>query len=132
MGVCRNPMYHIPTINLYKLPRGVILMGMDIDKFIETHYTLRVNEDKNGMKVLFVPKAEGVLEENVVWFERAKKGWSKKPIYQNNFIIVDAHLSPLLEFMHSYLSLDESDYPNVRRTLVEMSITTIDNYFKGD
>jgi len=106
---------------------------MEIRNFIEKYYDLRVNEDKNGMKVLFVPKGEGVLEENVVWFERAKRGWSRKPIpTRNDFVIVDAHLTPLLDFMHSYFSLNQDNYPEVRRTLVEMSIEVIDNHFKGE
>ena len=105
---------------------------MEIEKFIRTYYDLRVNEDKNGMKVLFIPKGSDVLEENVVWFERAKRGWSRNPISsKNSFIIVDAQLSPLLEFMHSYFSLSQENYPEVRRVLVEMSITTMDDYFNG-
>ena len=102
---------------------------MDIEKFIMDHYDLRVNEDKNGMKVLFVEKGSEVLGENVVWFERAKKGWSKKPISsKNSFIIVDANLSSLLEFMNTYFSLTEENYPEVRNMLVRLSIDTIDNH----
>ena len=119
---------------LYKVGVSLYLWDMDIEKFIMDHYDLRVNEDKNGMKVLFVEKGSEVLGENVVWFERAKKGWSKKPISsKNNFIIVDANLSSLLEFMNTYFSLNEENYPEVRNMMVRLSIDTIDNHlnYKG-
>jgi len=83
----------------------------DIQGFLRKNYTPRITEDKQGVKVIFKGRGN-VLEDGVVWFQPAKKGWNKKPITQRNkYIIVDADTGGMLDVLNKYLSLDESHYP---------------------
>src|SRR5210317_616462 len=102
----------------------------DVEKFINEFFTPQVAEDKRGMKVVY--KSKTSMDDGVVWFERAKKGWNKKPIQQNNFIIVDADMGGVLEHLNKYYNLSEKDYPHVRKTIIEMSIDVIDKHFSKE
>ena len=99
----------------------------DVEKFINEFFTPQVAEDKRGMKVVY--KSKTSMDDGVVWFERAKKGWNKKPIRQNNFIIVDADMGGVLEHLNRYYNLSEENYPHVRKTIIQMSIDVIDKHF---
>lgn len=100
-----------------------------IDKFLNEHFTRVVTEDKNGIKCIFKHK-EGLINEGVVFFEFAKKGWSKKPIVsKRQFIIVDAQMTDVLEFLNRYYNLNEDDYQKVRSTIVNMSIESVEKFF---
>ena len=46
--------------------------------FLKENYTFRVDEDKRGMKVVFTSK-DSLTEDGIIWFEPAKRGWSKNP-----------------------------------------------------
>lgn len=107
----------------------IILMGMDrIRDFILENFTPRVNEDMNGMKVIFSSQ----VGEGTIWFERAKRGWSKKPISTNNYIIVDADLSHILTFLSRYYQINEDHYQEIRRMFIEMGMDVMDKHTKGD
>ena len=101
---------------------------LDVEKFINEYFTPRVEEDSRGMKVVY--KSKTSTEDGVVWFERAKVGWLKKPIKQNHFIIVDANMDGPLDHLHKYYNLDEGKYNEVRRTIINMSIEIINEYFQ--
>jgi hypothetical protein len=67
-----------------------------------------------------------------VFFEFAKKGWSKKPIMsKRQFVIVDADMTDVLEFLNRYYNLTEEDYQKVRSTIVNISIECVEKFF-GD
>ena len=101
---------------------------MDYIQFIEKHFTPRVTEDKNGMCVVLTNNSE-VMPECKVWFERAKKGWSRKPIKtKNTYIITNADVYPLLDFMDKYMGLKEDDYEPVRISLVHYAMEIIDKH----
>jgi hypothetical protein len=109
-----------------------ILGGMDYIGFIEEHFTPTVREDKLGMKVVLTHNSE-VVPECVVWFERAKKGWSRKPIkVKNTYIIVDADLLPLIDFMHKYMGLKEDHYKDLRMSLIHYTMGIIDKHLMGE
>lgn len=100
-------------------------------KFIEENFTPRVTEDKEGMKVILTNESE-VVPDSVVWFERAKKGWSRKPIKsKNTFIITNANVNPLLDFMDKYMGLGEEDYEPLRIALVHYSMEIMDKHLNG-
>ena len=102
-----------------------------IEKFLNEHFTQRITEDKNGIKCLFKHK-EGLIDDGVVFFEFAKKGWSKKPIMsKRQFVIVDADMKDVLEFLNRYYNLTEEDYQKVRSTIVNISIEFVEKFF-GD
>lgn len=98
-----------------------------VNKLMDKHFTPMVTEDKRGIKVIF--KCDIPIEDGVVWFERAKTGWLKKPIKQNHFIIVDAEMSGLLSFLNSYYNLNEDNYGEVRRMIIDRSIQVVNDYF---
>lgn len=101
----------------------------DIQGFLRKNYTPRITEDKQGVKVIFKGRGN-VLEDGVVWFQPAKKGWNKKPITQRNkYIIVDADTGGMLDVLNKYLSLDESHYPTVRRELINYAMETVEEHF---
>ena len=116
------------TFFIHKGMGITIFMGMDnIRDFIEENFTPRVNEDSKGMKVIF----DGQLGEGVIWFERAKRGWSKKPISTNQYIIVDADLTHILTFLSRYYQINEDHYQEIRRMFIEMGMDMMDKHTKG-
>ena len=102
-----------------------------IQKFLNENFTQRITEDKNGIKCLFKHK-EGLIDDGVVFFEFSKIGWTKKPILsKTKFVIVDAHMSDVLQFLNQYYNLSEENYHQVRTTIVNMSIKSVEKFF-GD
>lgn len=113
---------------------GMWLYLMDMEKyieFIEENFTPRVTEDKDGMKVILTSKSE-VVPDSVVWFERAKKGWNRKPLStKNTFIITNVDMVPLLDFMDKYMGLSEDDYSPLRVAITHYSMEIIDKHLNG-
>ena len=102
-----------------------------IEKFLNEKFTKVITEDKMGIKCLFKHN-EGIIDDGVVFFEFAKKGWSKKPIMsKRQFVMVDADMTDVLQFLNKYYNLTEEDYNHVRSTIVNMSIECVEKFF-GD
>jgi len=102
-----------------------------IDKFLNEHFTKVVTEDKNGIKCVFKHN-EGHINDGIVFFEFAKIGWTKKPILsKRQFVIVDAQMTDVLQFLNKYYNLNEENYHQVRTTIINMSIECVENFF-GD
>lgn len=103
-----------------------------IEKFLKEQYTQSVVEDKMGIKCLFKHK-QGLTDDGVVFFEFAKKKWSKKPILsKRQFVIVDADMGDVLQFLNQYYNLSESDYQQIRSLIVNMSIEHVERFFSPD
>jgi len=102
-----------------------------IEKFIRESYSPTITESKLGLSCLFKHK-EGLTEDSVVFFEFAKKEWSRKPIInKRQYVIVDADTKDLLEFLSNYFNLTEENYMGVRKILIDMSIEALDKFY-GD
>ena len=102
-----------------------------IKKFIIDNYSMAITESKLGLSCIFKHK-EGLTEDSVVFFEFAKKGWSKKPITNNRqYVIVDADTRDILEFLSKYYNLTEENYMGVRKILIDMSIEALETFY-GD
>lgn len=99
-----------------------------VDKFLKEYFSAQVEEDSKGIKVVFVPKKD-LVSPSIIWFTRAKRGWMRKPIVQNNYIIVDADTEGVLTFVNKYYGITEEDLPKVRMAIVNMAMEVIDNYF---
>ena len=94
----------------------------EIEKFLNEQFTQVITEDKTGIKCLFKHK-EGLIDDGVVFFEFAKKKWSKKPIMsKRQFVIVDCDMSDVLTFLNQYLNINENDFPTIRHYIVNKSI----------
>jgi hypothetical protein len=101
---------------------------MDIIRdFMDKHFTTKVTEDKNGMKVIFESKVVSI-DNGTIWFEKAKKGWNKKPLSTNTYIIVDADLTKILTFLSRYYNIREEHYHEVRKMFVDMGIKIMDEH----
>lgn len=109
------------------------IKGMDpIEKFLKEQFTPKVIEDKQGIKCLFKHK-DNLVDDGVVFFEFAKKSWSKKPIMnKKQFVIVDADMGDVLTFLNTYYNLSEEDYSKVRKHIVDMAMSHVDVFFGGD
>jgi hypothetical protein len=102
-----------------------------IEKFIRDNYTPMITESKLGVTCLFKHK-EGLTDDSVIFFEFAKKGWSKKPIInKRQYVIVDADTKDLIDFLSNYYNLNEENYNEVRRIIINMGIESLDTFF-GD
>lgn len=102
-----------------------------IEKFIRENYSPTITENKDGLQCIFKHK-EGITEDSIVYFEFAKKKWERKPVISNRqYVIVDAHTNDLLSFLHTFYNLDEEDYHQVRKIIVEMAMSALDNFY-GD
>ena len=109
-----------------------IFIIMDkIVEFIGEHFTPKVNEDMNGMKVIFEPTTETV-GKGTIWFEKAKRGWNKKPLSTNTYIIVDADLTNVLTFLNRYFNLNEENYHDIRRVFIDMGMDVMDRHLNGE
>ena len=110
----------------------IIVMMKGIEEFIRENYTPMVNESKLGISCLFKHRSD-LIDESVVYFEFAKKQWSKKPIMSNRqYVIVDADTRDLIDFLNNYYNLTEENYNDVRRIIVDMAIETLDKYYGND
>jgi hypothetical protein len=102
-----------------------------IEKFIKDNYTPTITESKLGMSCIFKHK-EGLTEDSVIFFEFAKKGWSKKPIVnKRQYVIVDADTKDLIDFLSNYYNLNEENYNEVRKIIINMGIESLDTFY-GD
>jgi len=104
---------------------------MDMLEYIKENFTPTVNEDMNGMKVILTNGSE-VVPDCIVWFEKAKRGWNKKPISGNQYIIVDAYLLPLFEFFTKYIGVSEDDYQDLRMSVIHYTMDIMDKHLNGE
>ena len=103
-----------------------------VEKFLKEQFIPKVVEDKTGIKCLFQHK-DKLVEDGVVFFEFAKKKWSKKPIMSNRqFVIVDADMTDVLTFLNSYYNLTEDDFSKVRKVIIDMGVEQVDKFFGND
>ena len=102
-----------------------------IEKFLKDNYTPTITESKLGLSCIFKHK-DGLTEDSVIFFEFAKKGWSKKPIInKRQYVIVDADTRELLDFLSKYFNLTEENYNDVRKIIINMGIESLDTFY-GD
>ncbi len=132
--VINNSPCHTVIPNLlftkYKILINIkVYIMTEIEKFLNEQFTQVITEDKMGIKCLYKHK-EGVIDDGVVFFEFAKKKWSRKPIMnKRQFVIVDADMSDVLQFLHQYYNLSEEDYSNIRHYIINTSIKKVEQFF---
>ena len=116
---------------IYDRPIGPSnVTGHNIRLIVRKYFTPQVDESSNGIILRFVPNRGNVLPEALVWFHRGKTGFSKKPISQNVWVMVDCDLNPLHEILHKYFHLSEGDFNVTRTTLSSMAYETISEWAK--
>ena len=106
------------------------LTDHNIRLIVQRYYTPQVDESSKGIILRFVPKRGNVLPEALVWFEKGKVGFNRKPISQNVWMMVDCDLRPLHELLHKHFHLNEGDFNITRTTLSSMAYETISEWAK--
>jgi hypothetical protein len=94
------------------------------------YFTPKIEESSNGIILRYVPNRGNVLPEAIIWFHKGKTGFSRKPLSQNIWMMVDCDLKPLHEILHKYFHLNEGDFNITRTTLSTIAYETITEYFK--
>jgi len=94
------------------------------------YFTPQIEESSKGIILKFVPNRGNVLPDAIVWFEKGKVGFNRKPISQNVWMMVDCDLKPLHEILHKFFHLNEGDYDITRSTLSNMAYEIVTNHFK--
>lgn len=96
-----------------------------IKEIIEKNFKTFVTEIDGNYQVNF----QGIGgQEGYVVFREAKRGWSKKPISQNTYLIGDAELYQVIDTLKMYMSLNEKDLTKVRQVFSNMSMEILENY----
>ena len=106
------------------------LTDHNIRLIVQKYYTPQVDESSKGIILRFVPNRGNSLPEALVWFHKGKTGFSKKPISQNVWVMVDCDLNPLHEILHKHFHLSEGDFNVTRTTLSSMAYETISEWAK--
>ena len=120
-----QPIYHREN-DMYKLTDDNIRL------IVRTYFTPQVEETSNGILLRFIPNRGNVLPEALVWFHRGKSGYSRKPLSQNVWVMVDCDLKSLHEVLHKYFSLNEGDYSITRQTLSTIAYEVISEWGKNN
>ena len=106
------------------------LTDHNIRLIVQKYYTPQVDESSKGIILRFVPNRGNVLPEALVWFEKGKVGFNRKPISQNVWMMVDCDLRPLHELLHKHFHLNEGDFNITRTTLSSIAYETISEWAK--
>jgi hypothetical protein len=119
-----------PIMLLIISKKLLTLMTMEeIETFIRDNYSPMITESKLGMTCLFKHK-DGLTDDGVVFFEFAKKQWSNKPIMnKRQYVIVDADMRDVLDFLSKYYNLTEDNFNDVRKLIVNLSIEAMDKFY---
>jgi hypothetical protein len=100
----------------------------EIERFIDENFIPKIDDNGDNVTIVYEGRVGGI-ENGIVWMETAKKGWKTKPIQnKNKYVIVDADLTGVLEFLNRYYSLQEEDYALVRKILIEHSMESLEEY----
>ena len=106
------------------------LTDHNIRLIVRKYFTPQVDESSNGIILRFIPNRGNVLPEALVWFEKGKVGFNRKPISQNVWMMVDCDLRPLHELLHKHFHLNEGDFNITRTTLSSIAYETISEWAK--
>ena len=100
---------------------------VNIRKIISQYYTPTIDESSKGVVVTFTPKGHSGPEA-IVWFENAKKGFQRKPISTNQWMMVDCDLKPIHELLSKYFTITEGDFNVTRMTLSAIAHETLKGF----
>lgn len=92
----------------------------NIRLIVTKYYTPTITESSKGVVVTFQPKGHSGPEA-IVWFENAKRGFQRKPVSMNQWMMVDCDLKGIHELLHKYFSLSEGDFNVTRLTLSQIA-----------
>lgn len=100
---------------------------VNIRKIISQYYTPTIDESSKGVVVTFTPNGHSGPEA-IIWFENAKKGFKRKPISTNEWMMVDCDLKPIHELLSKYFTITEGDFNVTRMTLSSIAHETLKGF----
>lgn len=100
---------------------------VNIRKIISQYYTPTISESSKGVVVTFTPNGHSGPEA-IIWFENAKKGFRRKPISTNEWMMVDCDLKPIHELLSKYFTITEGDFNVTRMTLSAIAHETLKGF----
>ena len=103
-----------PTQNMEKVT------DENIRLMVSKYYTPTISETSNGVVVTFSPNGH-MGQESIVWYERGKSGFRRKPISTNEWMMVDCDLKGIHEMINNNFQITEGDFIVVRNTLSKIS-----------
>ena len=103
-----------PTQNMEKVT------DENIRLMVSKYYTPTISETSKGVVVTFSPKGHSGPEA-IVWFEKGKRGFRRKPISTNEWMMVDCDLKGIHEMINNNFQITEGDFIVVRNTLSKIS-----------
>ena len=106
------------------------LTDHNIRLIVQRYYTPIVDESSKGIILRFVPNRGNVLPEALVWFEKGKVGFNRKPLSLNSWMMVDCDLRPLHDLLHKHFHLSEGDFNITRTTLSSIAYEHISQWGK--
>ena len=108
------------VMGIYHMEKSENITDQNIRLIVSKYYTPTVTESSKGVVVTFSPKGHSGPEA-IVWFENAKKGYQRKPVSMNQWMMVDCDLKGIHELLHKYFSLNEGDFNVTRLTLSQIA-----------
>lgn len=107
-------------MNISPMEKSENITDQNIRLIVQKYYTPTITESSKGVVVTFVPKGHSGPEA-IVWFEKGKRGFRRKPISTNEWMMVDCDLKGIHELLHKYFSLSEGDFNVTRLTLSQIA-----------
>ncbi len=96
------------------------ITDQNIRKIVSKYYTPTISESSKGVVVTFQPNGHSGPEA-IVWFEKGKRGFRRKPISTNEWMMVDCDLKGIHELLHKYFHLSEGDFNVTRLALSQIA-----------
>jgi|32_taG_2_1085360.scaffolds.fasta_scaffold28518_3 hypothetical protein len=108
------------VIKEYTMENTEKITDQNITLIVRQYYTPTVEETSKGLVVRFSPNGHSGPEA-LVWFENAKRGFFRKPLSTNRWMMVDCDLRPIHDLLHKFFHLSEGDFNVTRLTLSNLA-----------
>jgi hypothetical protein len=102
-------------------------MKKSIIKILDEKFNVFVERQDQRYCVFFEELESPNL--SMVWFDRAKKSFTSKPIGLSEYTIVDSDTAHMIDYLNKKMKLNENDLPKVRKVIMEYSHEKIRRHF---
>lgn len=103
-------------------------MKKSILKLLNEKFNVFVERQDHRYCVFF--EEVGSPNLSMIWFDKAKKSFSTKPIGLSEYTIVDSDTVNILDVLNKKMNLNENDLPKVRKVIMEFSHEKIKKHFQ--
>lgn len=103
-------------------------MKKSIIKILDDKFNVFVERQDQRYCVFF--EEVGSPNLSMIWFDRAKKSFTTKPIGLSEYTIVDSDTTHMIDYLNKKVKLNENDLPKVRKVIMEYSHEKIKKHFQ--